>query len=125
MNTHYEQEKTINLTMIFVVIVVVLAVVFMGVSGCAYNRKTEDGALLSWKSELKLLPSGASDDDIALSNKAIETTTANADRTNAHTSGIEKTKALASVSTTTTTTKSPANTINTENTSANRENIRN
>lgn len=95
-----------NLTSCWLVrfFVVVVALPSFFTSGCAYDRATEDGAFLRWKSEIEIFPSGSSDDKFALSNKAVETTTENADKvTNAHDAGIKKTRALTQIITTTTT----------------------
>ena len=107
MNTENESENSSGLVMFFVTVVVVLSILFM--SGCVYNRATEDGALARFGFNLEILPSGSSDDTIALSNKAVETT-ANSTATNAHDSGIKKTEALTQVTTTTTTGPGPHNT---------------
>lgn len=107
MNSQSE-NSTGGLVMFFVVGVVVLAMVFVSVSGCAYNRATEDGALARFNLGFEILPSGSSDDKVALSNKAVETTE-NSNATNAHDAGIKKTKALTNVTTTTTTGPGPHN----------------
>ncbi len=99
MNTENKSKNSGGLVMFWVVVVIVVGVLFVG--GCAYNRATEDGALARFGFNLEILPSGSSDDTIALSNKAVETTE-NSSATNAHDSGIKKTEALTKVTTTTT-----------------------
>jgi len=103
MNTesNNESENSGGLKMFFVVIAIALGVLFVSVSGCSYNRATEEGALARFGFNLEILPSGSSDDTIALSNKAVETTE-NSSATNAHDAGIKKTEALTQVTTTTT-----------------------
>ena len=60
-----------SLIMVVVSIVVILAMVLM--SGCAYQRRTQDGALAEFSFGVKILPSSASDDQVALTNKSVET----------------------------------------------------
>ena len=98
MNTLRKSENLQRWLVMFLVVVVV------GMNGCSYNRATEDGALARVGFNLEILPSGSSDDTLALSNRAIKTAAENADKvTNAHDSGIKKTRARTKVTTTTTT----------------------
>jgi len=98
MNAEKSFTKVVRI-LLWMVVALLFAVI--GTGGCAYNRATEDGALARFGINLELLPSSSSDDRVALSNKAIETTE-NSNATNAHDSGIRKTIARTNVVTTTT-----------------------
>lgn len=110
-----------NSSAIWSMVLIISALLFAVIgTGCAYNRATEDGALARVGFNFEILPSTSSDDKVAVSNTAIETTV-NSNATNAHDSGIKKTRALTKVTTTTTTGPGPHNT----SWAPNRDHIRN
>ena len=88
--------------------VVLMLVVCVVLSGCTMERRTEDSAVFSKKSEMRFLYSSASDQTVAIGKTAIEALKDKGQGTNAHDSAIEKAKVNADVTTTKTTGPSDA-----------------